>query len=146
MIQDAPAEQTIRINEDVAIPLTELKFQFARSSGPGGQHVNKSETRVELLFDLEHSPSLTLPQKALARRRLGNRVDSRGVLHVVSSDTRSQLQNREDATMRFVVLMSRALSAPRPRRKTLPPRVSLEQRLEEKRRRSETKRLRRGEE
>ena len=142
----APQEdRLLRINEWVTIPLEELRFQFARSHGPGGQHVNKSETQVELTFDLLGSPSLTDEHKARLRARLGTRVDSDGVLHVTSSATRSQLRNREEATARFVDLMRRALREPKPRRSTAPTAASRERRLEQKRRRAQVKQTRREE-
>jgi ribosome-associated protein len=140
---DTPEERLIRVADGVAIPLAELKFQFARSHGPGGQHVNKSETQVELTFDLLGSPSLSDEHKDRIRRRLGTRVDGDGVLHVTSSATRSQLRNREEAVARFEDLIRRALSTPRPRRRTRPTAASRERRLEQKRRRALLKQTRR---
>lgn len=142
MSEDPQSAQAIRINDRVAIPLAELRFQFTRSSGPGGQHVNRSETQVELLFDLVGSPSLTEGQKAAALSKLGSRVDSQGILHIAASGTRSQLRNREEATARFAAILNRALRVPLPRRPTTPTRASREQRLEEKRKRAGVKRQR----
>ena len=85
---------TIIISDLLAIPAAELRFRFSRSSGPGGQHVQRSETRVELLFDVANSPSLSAEQKARIRQRLAGYVDGEGTMHVVSSVTRSQLENR----------------------------------------------------
>jgi len=139
-------ENTVRelvITEVVKIPLDELRYQFVRSSGPGGQHVNRSATQVELTFDLAGSPSLDDAQKARAIAALKSYVDKAGVLHLASQASRSQLYNREDVTARFVELMRRALRVPKKRRPTRPTVASKERRLEAKRRRSGTKRERR---
>ncbi len=131
------------ITEAVTIPLSELRYQFVRSSGPGGQHVNRSATQVELTFDLAGSPSLGDAQKARARAALKSYVDKEGVLHLASQLSRSQLRNREDVTARFVRLMRRALRVPQKRRPTRPTAGSKERRLAAKRRRSDVKRERR---
>ena len=130
------------ITNQVKIPLAELHFQFVRSSGPGGQHVNRSATQVELTFDLAGSPSLDEAQKARVRAALKSYVDKDGVLHLTSQISRSQLQNRQDVTARFVELMRRALRVPKKRRPTRPTAASKERRLEAKRRRSQAKRVR----
>src|SRR5512136_2622347 len=131
------------ITDRVKIPLAELRYQFVRSSGPGGQHVNRSATQVELTFDLANSPSLSDEQKARARASLKSYVDKDGILHLASQTFRSQLQNREDVTARFVELMRRAVRLPKKRRPTRPTAGSKERRLESKRRRSSVKRERR---
>jgi len=131
------------ITEAVRIPLAELRYQFVRSSGPGGQHVNRSATQVELTFDLAGSPSLDDTQKARAKAALKSYVDKAGVVHLASQASRSQLYNREDVTARFVELMRRALRVPKKRRPTRPTAGAKERRLESKRRRSGTKRERR---
>jgi ribosome-associated protein len=141
VVDDGPG--VLRITNAVGIPLSELSFRFSRSSGPGGQHVNRSETRVELLFDLMASPSLSERQKARASRRLETYLDNNGVVHLVSQSTRSQLRNREDVVERFRTLMRGALRVRRRRRPTKPTRAARERRLEEKARRSEKKRQRR---
>ena len=133
----------LQITSGVKIPLAELRFQFVRSSGPGGQHVNRSATQVELTFDLGGSPSLDKAQKVRVRAALKSYVDKDGVLHLASQVSRSQLQNRQDVTARFVELMRRALRVPRKRRPTRPTAASKERRLEAKRRRSQVKRVRR---
>lgn len=127
----------------VAIPRAELRFRFARSGGPGGQNINKTATQVELLFDVARSPSLDEVQRALVRARLANRIDAEGILHLVSRATRSQLENRADVTERFVSLLERALTPPKPRRPTNPSRGAKEKRLLEKKRRGAIKRVRR---
>jgi len=133
----------IRITDEVVIPISELRFRFARSSGPGGQHVNRSATQVELLFDVAGSPSLDEAQRQRVLTKLKSRIDKEGVLHLVSQETRSQLRNREEAVERFQELMRDALHVPKSRRPTRPTRAVRERRLEEKRRRSGTKRDRR---
>jgi len=130
------------ITETVRIPLAELHYQFVRSSGPGGQHVNRSATQVELTFDVAGSPSLDDAQKSRVIAALKSYVDKAGVLHLASQASRSQLYNREDVTMRFAELMRRALRIPKKRRPTRPTAGSKERRLESKRRRSRVKRER----
>ncbi|MDX6520151.1 MAG: ribosome-associated protein [Gaiellales bacterium] len=126
------------------LPLSELEFRFSRSGGPGGQHVNTSSTKVELLFDLERSPSLSDGERARARRRLRARLDAEGRVRVVAQDERSQLRNRELAVHRFVELMREALAPPPPpRRPTRPSRAAKAKRVEGKKRTGQVKRLRR---
>lgn len=136
-------DATLQITDDVAIPVDELSFRYARSSGPGGQHVQRTETKVELLFDLAHSPSLSEDQRQRALGRLGGRVDDRGVLHLVSQSGRSQLENRGEVVERFCRLLAAALKPAKKRSPTRPSAASRRQRLESKRRRGEAKRLRR---
>jgi len=131
------------VTDKAGIPLRELTFRFSRSSGPGGQHVNRTETRVELVFDLMGSPSLSESQKARVSRRLSPYMDKGGVVHLVSQSTRSQLRNREEVTKRFRALMRGALRVPRRRYATQPTRAARQKRLEEKRRRGEIKERRR---
>lgn len=126
------------------LPLSELEFRATRSGGPGGQHVNTSSTRVELVFDLEGSPTLTDAERTRARRRLRSRLDGDGRLRVVAQDERSQHRNRRLATERFCALMRAALAPPPPpRRPTRPTRAATEERLEGKRRDAVRKRMRR---
>ena len=131
----------IRVTDGLSIPVEELVFRFSRSGGPGGQNVNRRETRVELVFDVAGSPSLDARQRARALDRLRRRLDSQGRLHIVVSDERSQFQNRELAIERFQSVMDEAVKPPPPaRRKTKPSKGATQRRLDEKTRRSRIKR------
>jgi ribosome-associated protein len=130
--------ESIRVTRSVVLPLADVEFRFSRSSGPGGQHAQKSETRVEAVLDVEASTALSAAQK----RRVVGRAGP--VLRAVAQDERSQARNRELALERLVEQLRRALRVERKRVPTKPTEASRERRLEEKRRRSETKRLRRG--
>jgi ribosome-associated protein len=134
--------EVIRVTPEIAIPVAELEFRASRASGPGGQGVNTTDSRVELRFDVAGSPSLPAPAKERALRRLGPRLDSGGVLRVVAQAQRSQLANRRAAVDRFAELLAAALHTPRPRRPTRPSRAAAARRVESKRRRATTKRLR----
>lgn len=116
---------------------SEVAFRFSRSSGPGGQHAQKSSTRVEALFDVEESAALTDAEKRRVLARLGP------VVRAVAQDERSQLRNRELATDRIVEQLREATKVRRKRRETKPTKASKERRLDDKRRRGTTKRLRR---
>ncbi|MCX7671872.1 MAG: alternative ribosome rescue aminoacyl-tRNA hydrolase ArfB [Anaerolineae bacterium] len=133
----------LRIAEGLTIPAEELHYRFSRSSGPGGQHVNRSETRVELLFDVAHSPSLTEEQRTRILARLSGYIDGDGVLHLVSSATRSQLENRQDVIERLRGLLAAALQQHRRRIPTRPGRAARQARLDAKRARSQIKQMRR---
>ena len=134
--------EVIRVTGEVAIPVDELEFRVSRSSGPGGQGVNTTDSRVELRFDLAGSPSLDPQAKARALRRLGRRVDASGVVRVVASAQRSQLANRRAAVERFAELLATALAVPKARRRTRPSATARAARVAAKRHRSATKRLR----
>ena len=138
---EQPDDKTdaIRITDELTVPADELQVRFSRSSGPGGQHVNRSETRVELLFDIANSPSLSDSQRHTLLQRLGGHVDVSGVLRVVSSSTRSQVKNREDAVSRFQALLAAALKQRRRRVPTRPTQAAHERRLADKRLRSAAK-------
>ena len=135
-------DEILRISGEVSIPRSELRFRFSRSSGPGGQHVQKSSTRVELLFDVTSSPSLTDEQRARVVERLSGYVDSAGVLHLAAQSERSQWRNREEVVDRFQALMRKALRPRKRRRRTRPTAASVEKRLRKKRQRAETKQRR----
>jgi ribosome-associated protein len=128
--------ESIRVTRSVVLPLAEVSFRFSRSSGPGGQHAQKAETRVEALFDVESSQALTDVQKRRVIARTGP------VLRAVAQDERSQLRNRELALERLVDQLRGALRVERKRVPTKPSAAARERRLEQKRRRSATKRLR----
>lgn len=136
-------DDALRIHSKLCIPRSELRYRSSRSGGPGGQHANTSDTRVELLFDVEASPSLGPRQRARLRERLATRIDGRGILRLVSSRFRSQSANREDVTERFVELLREALRRSRPRKATRPTRASQQRRQREKELRSQRKRQRR---
>lgn len=140
---DGLGVEVVRVNDELAIPLAELSFRFSRSSGPGGQHVQKSSTRVELLFDVVSSPSLSEVQRTQIQGRLAGYLDSAGVLHLVAQSERSQLRNREEALARFQTLLRAALKRRKIRRPTRPTAASIERRLRAKRQRSDMKQLRR---
>jgi ribosome-associated protein len=129
--------ESIRVTRSVVLPLGEVEFRFSRSSGPGGQHAQKSETRVEAVFDVRASEALSETQKRRVEARAGP------VLRAVAQDERSQARNRELALGRLVEQLSQALRVERRRLATKPTAASRERRLEEKRRRSQVKRLRR---
>ena len=126
------------MTRSVVLPLAEVEFRFSRSSGPGGQHAQKSETRVEAILDVEASDALTDTQKRRVIARAGP------ILRAVAQDERSQWRNRELALERLVEQLRQALRVERKRRPTKPTEASRQRRLEEKRRRSEVKRLRRA--
>ncbi len=132
-------ETVLIINEQLQIPLDELQFRFSKSSGPGGQHVNKAETRVTLLFDVANSPSLTEEQKALLLEKLQNRLDKSGTLQVSVQTFRSQSRNRDTAVARLQKLLKKALTPPKKRKRTKPSKAAKEKRLAEKKRRSQLK-------
>jgi len=128
-----------RVTRSVLLPLSEIELRVSRSSGPGGQHANTSETRVEAVLDVESTTALTESQKRRVLAKAGP------VLRAVAQDERSQLRNRELAIDRLVARLAEALKVERPRVPTKPSRAAKEQRLESKKRRSATKRLRRVE-
>ena len=128
--------ESIRVTRTVSIPRGEIELRFSRSSGPGGQHAQKSDTRVEAVFDVEASSALSEAQK----RRVISRVGP--VVRAVAQDERSQWRNRELALERVAEALREALRVQRPRRATRPSKAAVERRLEQKRRRSQTKKLR----
>ena len=132
----------IPIDDTLAIPDEEVSFATSRSGGPGGQNVNKLETRVTLRFDLAGSTALSEEQKARLRERLATRITRDGILQISSQKHRSQGANREAAMERFAELLRENLRAEPPRKKTRPSRAAKARRLEEKRRQSQRKRER----
>jgi ribosome-associated protein len=136
---DDMAGESIRVTRTVELPLSEVDFRTSRSSGPGGQHAQKTETRVEALFDVERSGALSDVQKRRVVARAGP------VLRAIAQDERSQARNRALALERLVAQLREALRVPRRRRPTKPSQAAVERRLDEKRRRSRLKRLRSSE-
>jgi ribosome-associated protein len=137
MVPASPAPERIRVTRSVLLPQSDIELRVSRSSGPGGQHAQKSSTRVEALFDVEASDALTETQKRRVVARAGP------VLRAVAQDERSQLRNRELAVDRLVEKLRAALAVPRKRVPTRRPAAANERRLEGKRRRARTKTLRR---
>ena len=133
----------IVVSAALTIPRAELLFRASRAGGPGGQHVNTSSTRVELLWDLTRSAVVSEEVRQRLLTKLAARIDAEGMVRVVASDRRSQLQNRDAAAERLAMIVRQALVVPRKRRATKPTKASREQRLAEKRRRGERKRDRR---
>ncbi len=134
----------IPVTSDIAIDEKEIREEFVRASGPGGQNVNKVATAVQLFFDVRHSPSLPDAVRVRLVRLAGRRVNADGVLMVQAQRFRMQEQNRADARARLIALIGQAAIQPRARRKTKPSRASKQRRLEGKRRKSEIKSMRRG--
>lgn len=131
------------VDSALSIPRSELTFRASRAGGPGGQHVNTSSTRVELLWNVERSRAVDSHQRARLREKLAARIDGEGNVRVVASANRSQLRNREDAEVRLATLIRRALVVPKARKKTRPTRGSVEERLRTKKELSRKKQDRR---
>lgn len=136
-------EGFVDVTATLRIPLGELVYRASRSSGPGGQHVNTSSTRVEVVWDIAVSTAVTEEERARLLARLATRLDSSGRLRLVSGETRSQLRNRESVTERLRAVVAGALAVPKRRKRTRVPASVKAARLEAKRRRSDLKRTRR---
>jgi len=135
----------LEVNDEVSIPRDELSIRASRSGGAGGQHVNTSSTRIELLWNVAGTRALPEDVRDGVLRRLSSRTNAEGVIRIVSSEHRSQLRNRQAAEERLVKLVRSALTVPRARRKTGPTRASKEARLQAKKRRAEVKKRRSNE-
>ena len=133
----------IRVGRRLTIPISELSFSYDRSPGPGGQNVNKLNTRVELRFDVRNSSSITELQRARIVERLGRMVSKEGIMRVRSSRFRTQFRNKQDCVDKFAARLAEALKPSQPqRRPTRPSRAELARRRQAKKRTSEKKRLR----
>ena len=132
----------IRINDNITIDEREIREVFVRASGPGGQHVNKASTAVQLRFDVVQSSSLPEDVRDRLIRLAGKRINDEGVLVIDARRFRSQERNRQDAMDRLAQLVRRAVEPPVPRRKTRPTAASRQRRLDDKRRHSAIKRMR----
>jgi ribosome-associated protein len=135
-------DDVVIINPELSIPRSELDFRATRSGGPGGQHVNTSSTRVELIWNVQTSTAINEEQRARLLMKLKTRVTEDGLLRLTSSGSRSQHQNKEEVVERFAGIIARALEKPKPRKKTKPTRASKEKRLQSKKQRSKRKKER----
>jgi ribosome-associated protein len=138
-----PPQNVLVVNESLSIPRIELDVRVSRSSGAGGQHVNKTSSRVEIFWNVRASRALSEEQRARLSEKLASRLTTEGAVRVVASDMRSQTRNRELAEERLADLVRRALIVPKTRRATKPTRASKEARLESKKQHSTKKRERR---
>lgn len=132
----------VRINKRLSIPESELDFQASRSGGPGGQHANTTASRIQLRWNVDESHTLTDRRRQIIRKRLGNRIDSSGILQITVDTHRSQHRNREEAIERFAELVADALRPRKKRKKTRPSRAANQRRLDKKKRRGRKKELR----
>jgi ribosome-associated protein len=132
----------IRITDHISLDEREIEESFVRSSGPGGQNVNKLSTAVQLRFDVRRSPSLPNDVAIRLMRLAGSRLTKDGVLVIVAQSHRTQERNRADALERLVALLQEAAVRPTPRRATRPTRASKERRIDSKKKRGDVKRLR----
>lgn len=135
-------ESFVVVTPTLRIPRSELEFKATRAGGPGGQHVNTSSTRVELLWDVDRSPSIDDEQRARLKQKLRKRIGADGVLRLTSAASRSQHQNKEDVARRFAHMLEQALRVPKPRKKTRVPKAVREARLKAKKNRSRIKQYR----
>ncbi len=134
----------IVVTNRVRIAGSELELSYARSGGPGGQHVNKTSTKAVLRWNALASPALSDDDKALLSKKLASKLTESGELVVTSEKSRDQATNAEDALEKLAEMVRQAIKRPKPRKKTKPSRRAKERRLKEKRQRSETKRMRRS--
>jgi ribosome-associated protein len=134
---------SVNVSAELSIPRAEIQYRASRAGGAGGQHVNTSSTRIELLWDLPRSTAVTEEQRERIRTKLAPRLDSEGMVRVVASDRRSQGQNKQLADERLAALVKHALHIPKKRRPTKPTRSSKERRLSEKKHHSDKKKTRR---
>ena len=134
--------EEIRINKKVVIPAHEIQFRFSRSSGPGGQNVNKLSTKVSLIFDLGHSSAIDESTGNQLRKKLATIIDSAGKITITSQESRSQYENRLIALEKFVILVRKALIVPKIRKETRATKSAVARRLTGKNKRGMQKKLR----
>jgi ribosome-associated protein len=137
---NSDADVGVVVTPHVTIPYSELQVQAISGSGPGGQHVNRSATRIALSWSVRHTRALDEAQRARVAGVLGSRLDSEGFIRIVAGEFRSQLQNRAAAMERLAHVVARALIVPKSRKATRPTRASVERRIDAKKMRSKTKR------
>jgi ribosome-associated protein len=137
-----PGPDRIPINRRFALPRSELSFRTSRSGGPGGQHVNTTESRIQVSWDVAGSPSLSERRRQLLLARLATRLDQDGVLTLAVDTHRSQHRNRAEAVERLASLLTEALRPRKTRKPTRPPKAAKEKRLREKKHRADVKKLR----
>lgn len=135
-----PETDPVEVTPALRVPRDELELRASRSSGPGGQHVNKTSSRIELVWDVAASPTLDDRQRARLLARLGARLDSTGRLRIVAQEERSQWRNREAALARFAEVVAQALAVPKARKPTRIPRAAKRARLDAKKQRGALKR------
>src|SRR3954463_7639155 len=126
----------LQVTDSIAVPRSELVYRASRSGGAGGQHVNTSSTRIELLWDFQRSLALDDVQKDRVRKKLAARIDAEGLVRVVAGNRRSQLQNRSAAEERLAALIRDAMHVPKKRRATAPTKASKQKRLDSKKEQS----------
>jgi ribosome-associated protein len=135
-------ENIIWVSDRLQIPIAEIEISFVRSSGPGGQHVNKTSTQAELVFDLANSPSINESDRAWLLSHMASKLDSSGILRVTSQEYRSQLRNKQDALEKLESMLRSAIVRPKPRKKSKPSKSAVETRIRSKKKAGEKKRLR----
>lgn len=131
--------EDVTINNQLTIPDAELEITASRSSGPGGQHVNKTDTRIQIRWNMEESGQVSDYQRRLLRKNLSTRITEAGDILVSCDSHRSQRRNKEEALQRLAAMVREALIPPKPRKKTKPTRAAKERRLQDKKQRSEVK-------
>jgi len=129
----------LQVTDTIGVPRSELVYRASRSGGAGGQHVNTSSTRIEVLWDFERSTALDDVQKERVRRKLAARIDAEGLVRVVAGNRRSQMQNRAAAEERLAALIRDAMHVPKKRRATAPTKASKQKRLDTKKQQSRKK-------
>ena len=138
-----PENDELVVSPSILIPLSEIEIAFTRSSGPGGQHVNKTSTRAEITFDLKNSPSIPEQDRVWLLSRLATKLDSDGRIHIAAQEYRSPLRNKQKAIERLEAMLQEAIKRPKKRKKSKPTKSSVEARLKSKKKASDIKKQRR---